>query len=136
MLVSSFLVLFMTLPGIALFYGGLVQKKNVVSIYAQCIAIAGITSIIWVFGGFSIAYSNGGAWQALIGGLKHVGLAQDSLVVDGMPYVIFIAYQLGFAIIAQVIVIGGFAERMKFSASLAFAVLWCVLVYCPIAHWF
>jgi Amt family ammonium transporter len=137
LLTSTALVLFMTLPGLALFYSGLVRARNVLSVLMQCFAIACMVSVVWVFVGYSLFATDGGGAQALIGGLGKVflnGLTVDS--VEGtIPESVFAMFQLTFAIITPALVVGGFAERMRFSAMLLFSTLWLLIVYIPIAHW-
>ncbi|HFC54041.1 MAG TPA: ammonium transporter [Gammaproteobacteria bacterium] len=131
---STALVLFMTLPGLALFYGGLVRTRNVLSVLMQCFAIAGVSSILWLLFAYSLAFAEG---NALIGDLSKVmmaGVGRDSLV-GTIPESIFMLFQMTFAVITPALVIGGFAERMKFSAMLIFSALWLVFVYAPITHW-
>ncbi|HED18039.1 MAG TPA: ammonium transporter [Gammaproteobacteria bacterium] len=133
-LTSTVLVLFMTLPGLAMFYGGLVRSKNVLSILLQCFAIAGIVSILWLVVGYSIAFAEGSDY---LGGLSRVmfsGIQEDTLR-DGLPESLFALFQMTFAIITPALIIGGFAERMKFSAVLLFSAIWLLVVYAPIAHW-
>jgi Amt family ammonium transporter len=136
-LASTALVLFMTLPGLALFYGGLVRAKNVLSVLMQCFAITCIVTILWVIGGYSLAFSDGGAMNDWIGGTSNFFLAnvtRDS--VNGtIPDSVFSIFQMTFAIITPALIVGGFAERMRFSAMLVFSVLWFLLVYLPICHW-
>ncbi len=136
-LTSTALVLFMTLPGLALFYGGLVRSKNVLSVLMQCFSIACVVSIIWVIYGYSLAFGNGGSMNAWIGGLDNAFLAnvtRDSLS-GTLPETTFVMFQLTFAIITTALIVGGFAERMKFSSMLLFSVLWVSAVYFPVAHW-
>ena len=131
---STALVLFMTLPGLALFYGGLVRSKNVLSVLMQCFVIACIVSIIWVVYGYSLAFSEGNQW---VGGLSNLFLAEvtrESLS-GTLPETVFVMFQLTFAIITPALVVGGFAERMKFSSMLIFSALWVSLVYFPVCHW-
>jgi Amt family ammonium transporter len=133
-LVATALVLFMTLPGLALFYGGLVRTKNVLSILMQCFAISGIVTILWLIAGYSIAFSDG---NVLTGGLSKMflaGVLEDTLR-GSIPESLFALFQMTFAIITPALIIGGFAERMKFSSILLFSSLWLIVVYCPIAHW-
>ncbi len=133
-LTSTALVLFMTLPGLALFYGGLVRTKNVLSVLLQCFAITGIVSILWLIAGYSLAFSDG---NAFIGGFSKVffaGVMEGSLS-GSIPESLFAMFQMTFAIITPALIIGGFAERMKFSSILLFSSLWLILVYCPITHW-
>ncbi len=136
-LTSTALVLFMTLPGLALFYGGLVRSKNVLSVLMQCFSIACVVSIIWVIYGYSLAFGDGGSMNAWIGGLDNAFLAnvtRDSLS-GTLPETTFVMFQLTFAIITTALIVGGFAERMKFSSMLLFSVLWVSAVYFPVAHW-
>jgi len=136
-LVSTALVLFMTIPGLALFYGGLVRSKNVLSILMQCFAITCVVTILWVVIGYSLAFSDGGAINNWIGGLSNLFLAnvtRESLV-GTIPESVFSVFQLTFAIITPALIVGGFAERMRFSAMLSFSVIWFLLVYLPICHW-
>ena len=133
-LTSTALVLFMTLPGLALFYGGLVRSKNVLSILMQCFAIAGISSLLWFAFGYSLAFSEG---NAFIGGFDKVfmaGIGKDSLQGD-IPESLFMLFQMTFAIITPALIIGGYAERMKFSAVLLFSAIWLLVVYVPVTHW-
>jgi len=133
-LTSSALVLFMTLPGLALFYGGLVRSKNVLSILMQCFSIAAIGSVLWLVIGYSLAFDSG---NGFIGGLDKVllaGIGRDDLVGD-IPEPLFMLFQMTFAVITPALIIGGFAERMKFSAVLLFCAAWLLLVYAPITHW-
>lgn len=136
-LTATALVLFMTLPGLALFYGGLVRSRNVLSVLMQCFAIAASVSLLWLIGLYSLAFSDGGAANSVIGGLSKVffsGISRDSLTGD-IPEILFAAFQMTFAIITPTLIIGAFAERMKFSAMLVFSLLWTVLVYVPVCHW-
>ncbi len=134
MLTSIALVLFMTLPGLALFYGGLVRAKNVLSVLMQCFAITCIVSLMWVIGLYSLTFAPGGPF---IGGLSKVfmaGITPES-TSGTVPEVVFSMFQLTFAVITPALVVGGFAERMKFSAMLLFSVLWSIAVYAPVCHW-
>lgn len=134
MLVATALVLLMTLPGLALFYGGMVRRKNVLATMAQTIAIAAVVTLTWCAVGYSLAMRPG---SAFVGGLDRLfldGLSLDSLS-GGVPESVFAMFQLSFAIITTALVPGAFAERMKFPAVLLFAALWSVLVYAPVAHW-
>ena len=136
-LTSTALVLFMTLPGLALFYGGLVRAKNVLSVLMQCFVIACIVSILWVVYGYSLSFGDGGSMNAWIGGLDNAFLAnvtRDSLS-GTLPESVFVMFQMTFAIITPALIIGGFAERMKFSAMLLFSVIWVSVVYFPVCHW-
>jgi Amt family ammonium transporter len=135
MLTSTALVLFMTLPGLALFYSGLVRAKNVLSVLMQCFAIAAAASIVWVIIAYSIALTPGST--PFLGGFDRVmlnGLSLDS-ASGTMPESVFIMFQMTFAIITPALIIGGFAERMRFSAMLCFSMLWLLLVYAPVTYW-
>ncbi len=134
---ATALVLFMTLPGLALFYAGLVRSKNVLSILMQCFSITGVVSLLWLAAGYSLAFSDGGDSQAFIGSLDKafmLGIPRDALS-GSIPETVFFMFQMTFAIITPALVIGGFAERMRFSAVLTFAVLWSLFAYVPLAHW-
>ena len=136
-LTATALVLFMTLPGLALFYGGLVRSKNVLSILMVCFAIAGGVSVLWLLGLYSLTFSDGGAMQDWIGGLSKAafaGINRESLQGD-IPEGLFAAFQMTFAIITPALIIGAFAERVKFSSTLIFCLLWTAAVYVPVAHW-
>jgi len=137
LLTSTALVLFMTLPGLALFYGGLVRVKNVLSVLMQCFAITCLVSMLWLLYAYSLAFSAGGALDAWIGGLDRVLLAgiSRSAVEGSIPETVYIMFQLTFAIITPALVVGAFAERMKFSAMLWFSALWLTVVYLPVCHW-
>lgn len=136
MLVSTVLVLLMIIPGLALFYGGLVRSKNVLSVLMQVFAVTCVASVLWVIVGYSLAFGDGGSLQAFIGGLDNVMLSQLTFasLSGSIPESVFITFQMTFAAITPALVIGGFAERMRFSAVLLFAVLWSLLVYFPICH--
>jgi Amt family ammonium transporter len=136
-LTSTALVLFMTLPGLALFYGGLVRAKNVLSVLMQCFVIACVVSILWVVYGYSLSFGDGGSMNAWIGGLDNAFLANVSResLVGTLPESVFVMFQMTFAIITPALIIGGFAERMKFSAMLIFSVVWVTVVYFPVCHW-
>jgi ammonium transporter, Amt family len=136
-LTATALVLFMTLPGLALFYGGLVRTKNILSILMQCFAISCLVSVMWFAFVYSLAFSDGGAANSFIGGFGKsfmMGVGVDSLTGD-IPETVFAMFQMTFAIITPALVIGGFAERMKFSAVMIFSGLWLVIVYAPLCHW-
>jgi Amt family ammonium transporter len=137
MLVASALVLFMTLPGLALFYAGLVRAKNVLSVLMQCFAITCVVTLAWVVVGYSLAFGDGGSLNAWYGGFGKSFLAGiDVKTVKGsIPETLFAMYQLTFAIITPALVIGAYAERVKFSGMLLFSLLWLLFVYVPIAHW-
>lgn len=133
-LASTALVLFMTLPGLALFYGGLVRSKNVLSVLMQCFGIAGVASILWLIAGYSLAFGEGNAWIGDFSKAMLSGVTRESLAGD-IPESLFMMFQMTFAIITPALVVGGFAERMKFSAMLLFSTLWLILVYIPVTHW-
>lgn len=142
MLTATALVLFMTIPGLALFYGGMVRSKNILSVMMQCFAITGLMSIIWMVYGYSLAFDTTGMeagvtnFNSFVGGLDRAflsGLTPDSLV-GAFPESVFITFQMTFAIITPALIVGAFAERMKFSAMLVFMGVWFTLVYAPIAH--
>jgi Amt family ammonium transporter len=136
-LTSTALVLFMTIPGLSLFYAGLVRSKNALSVLMQCFAITCMVSILWLVYGYSLAFSDGGGAQWAIGGLGNAflsGVSRDS-VFGTIPESVFVMFQLTFAIITPALVVGAFAERMRFSAMLCFSALWLTLVYLPICHW-
>ncbi len=133
-LTSTALVLFMTLPGLALFYGGLVKSRNVLSILMQCFAIAGIASIFWLVVGYSLAFSGDGAFVGNFSKMMFAGVTEGSVMGD-IPESLFALFQMTFAIITPALIIGGFAERIKFSSVLLFTILWLAFVYAPITHW-
>jgi len=139
MLTSTALVLFMTIPGLALFYAGLVRAKNVLSILMQCFAITALVTILWTIYGYSLAFGNGGALNAWIGGLDNLflkGVGIGSIYgTQTIPETVFMTFQMTFAIITPALMVGAFAERMKFSALMWFMTLWLTLVYVPVAHW-
>lgn len=137
LLTSTSLVLFMTIPGLSLFYAGLVRSKNALSVLMQCFSITCLVSILWLIYGYSLAFGDGGGVQAAIGGLANVFLLDvgRDAVSGTIPETVFVMFQLTFAIITPALVVGGFAERMRFPAMLCFSVLWLTLVYLPICHW-
>ena len=133
MLTASALVLFMTLPGLALFYGGLVRSKNILSVLAQCIAIAGIATLIWVVCGYSLAFGEPNAFWGGFGNMFLIGITVDS-VSGTIPESLFVMFQATFAIITPALIVGAFTDRMKFSSMFLFSLIWMVLVYAPICH--
>jgi ammonium transporter, Amt family len=134
MLTSAVLVLFMTLPGLALFYAGLTRAKNVLSVLMQCFAITCVVTLAWVLVGYSIAFGEGNAWWGGMGKALLAGI--DVKAVKGsIPETVFAMYQMTFAIITPALVVGAYAERVKFSGMLVFSLLWLLVVYCPVAHW-
>ena len=136
-LTSTALVLFMTIPGLSLFYGGLVRSKNVLSVLMQCFAITCMVSILWLAGAYSFIFADGGSAQAVIGGASKVFLPDinTTVLVGDIPETVYFMFQMTFAIITPALIVGAFAERMKFSAMLWFSGLWLVLVYIPVCHW-
>tara|TARA_X000000950_G_scaffold65584_1_gene80667 strand:- start:1221 stop:2501 length:1281 start_codon:yes stop_codon:yes gene_type:complete len=132
-LTSTALVLFMTLPGLALFYGGLVRSKNVLSVLMQCFTIACLISVCWVIYGYSLAFKGDGAFIGDLSALFLNGVERDSMS-GTLPESVFITFQMTFAIITPALVVGAFAERMKFSAMCLFSVAWFTLVYLPACH--
>ena len=136
-LTSTALVLFMTIPGLSLFYGGLVRSKNVLSVLMQCFAITCLASIVWFAFGYSIAFGDGGSMNAYIGNLDNLflGKVTEGSMSGDIPESVFAMFQMTFAIITPALIVGAFAERMRFSAMLLFSGLWLTLVYAPITHW-
>jgi len=137
MLTSTVLVLMMTIPGLALFYGGMVRKKNVLSTIMQSFAITCLMSILWMVAGYSLAFSDAGPFNQYIGGLDRMflsGMAVDTLS-GTVPESVFMTFQMTFAIITPALINGAFADRMKFSAMLWFMAIWVLAVYAPITHW-
>lgn len=142
MIVATLLVFMMTIPGIALFYGGLVRQKNMLSLVMQSLAIAGVVSILWVVFGYSLAFGTGyegsGFFKYGIGGFDKVmlnGIGLDTLTATGIPEILFVMFQCMFALITPALILGAFAERVRFAGFLCFTVLWSILVYMPMAHW-
>lgn len=133
-LTSTALVLFMTLPGLALFYAGLVKSKNTISVLAQCLVIAVLASIVWFVAGYSLSFNGDGSFIGNLDKmfLKTIGL--ESLTGD-IPETVFVMFQMTFAIITPCLIVGAFVERIKFSAVVVFTVLWIILVYAPATHW-
>ena len=136
-LTSTALVLFMTIPGLSLFYAGLVRSKNVLSVLMQCFAITFVVSILWLSGVYSFIFADGGNLQPFIGGASKAflpGIGTGSMTGD-IPESVYFMFQMTFAIITPALIVGAFAERMKFSAMLLFSSLWLLIVYLPICHW-
>jgi Amt family ammonium transporter len=133
-LTSTALVLMMTLPGLALFYGGLVRRKNILSILMQCFSIAVLSSILWFVVGYSLAFGEGNAWIGDFSKVLMMGITKETLVGD-IPESLFALFQMTFAVITPALIIGVYAERMKFSAVLIFSGLWLLAVYAPVTHW-
>ena len=137
MLTSTALVLMMTIPGLALFYGGMVRKKNVLTLVMQSFALTCLMTVVWLVAGYSLAFTDGGELNTYIGGLDKMflaGVGPDTLS-GTIPETVFFTFQLTFAVITPVLIIGAFVDRMKFSAVLVFMVLWSLIVYSPITHW-
>jgi Amt family ammonium transporter len=137
MLTSTALVLMMTIPGLALFYGGMVRKKNVLTLVMQSFALTCLMTVVWLVAGYSLAFTDGGELNTYIGGLDKMflaGVGPDTLS-GTIPETVFFTFQLTFAVITPVLIIGAFVDRMKFSAVLVFMVLWSLIVYAPITHW-
>jgi len=133
-LTATALVLFMTLPGLALFYAGLVQAKNVVSVLMHHFAIAALMSVLWAIAGYSLAFSGDGDWVGDLGKLFMTNVTVDAMH-DSIPESVFAAFQMTFAIITPALIIGAYVERMKFAAILIFSALWLLAVYAPVTHW-
>jgi len=135
-LTSTALVLFMTIPGLALFYAGLVRSKNVLSVLMQCFAITSMASILWFAYGYGLAFGDGGSMNKWIGSIDWFmsSVTRDSLS-GTIPETVFVMFQMTFAIITPALIVGGFAERMKFSAMLWFSGIWLTVVYLPVCHW-
>jgi len=137
MITATALVLFMTIPGLSLFYAGMVRSKNVLSVLMQCFALTGVMSLLWAFYGYSLAFGDGGAVNAFVGGLDNAFLA--GVTADSMhgtiPETVFTAFQMTFAIITPALIVGAFAERMKFSSMLVFSIAWFTVCYAPVCHW-
>ena len=134
MLTATALVLFMTIPGLSLFYAGMVRSKNVLSVLMQCFAITGLMSILWAFWGYSIAFDEGGSFMGGFGKAFLAGVTVDSLS-GTIPETVFMTFQMTFAVITPALIVGAFAERMKFSAVLWFMGIWMTIVYAPVTHW-
>lgn len=140
-IMATVLVLMMTIPGIALFYGGLVRRKNMLSVIMQSLSIVAVISIIWVVFGYSLAFGSGfdgNLFSYGIGGFDKVmlkGISLDTITTGGIPELLFVMFQCMFAVITPALILGAFAERVKFSGFLMFTILWSVFVYMPMAHW-
>ena len=137
MLTSTALVLMMTIPGVALFYGGMVRKKNVLATVVQSFAVTCVMTVLWMIIGYSLAFTDGGGMNAYVGGLDKLllrGMGVDSLT-GTIPESVFMTFQMTFAIITPALITGALADRMKFSSLLVFLSLWMILVYAPITHW-
>jgi Amt family ammonium transporter len=134
MLTATALVLFMTIPGLSLFYAGMVRSKNVLSVFMQCFAITGLVTILWVIVGYSIAFGGEGPFWGGFGKIFLAGVGVETLF-GTIPETVFMTFQMTFAIITPALMVGAFAERMKFSAMLWFMGIWLIVVYAPICHW-
>ncbi len=137
MLTATALVLFMTIPGLSLFYAGMVRSKNVLSVLMQCFAITSLMTVLWALYLYSLAFTDGGALNGLVGGFGKVflaGIGVDTLY-GTIPETVFMTFQMTFVIITPALIVGAFAERMKFSALLVFMALWATFVYAPVCHW-
>ena len=134
-LTSTALVLFMTIPGLSLFYAGLVRNKNVLSVLMQCFALTGLMSLLWFFGGYSFAFSGDNPYVGNFDKFMLAGVTMDSMAAGDIPESLFVAFQMTFAIITPALIVGAFAERMKFSAMLLFSAAWLFVVYAPVTHW-
>ena len=136
MLTATALVLFMTMPGLALFYGGLVRARNVISVMAQCAGIACLASLLWVAGLYSLAFKGDGAWIGNLSAAFLKGVTPESVAPGThLPEALFVMFQMTFAIITPGLYVGAVVERMKFGAIMLFSALWLILVYAPVTHW-
>jgi Amt family ammonium transporter len=136
-IVATALVLFMTMPGLALFYGGLVRARNVLSVLMHCVSIACLMSVLWLVAGYSIAFGDGGSANAVWGGLGKmflIGIGPDTLS-GTIPEVLFFAFQMTFAIITPALIVGAYVERVTYGFVLMFSGLWMLVCYAPVAHW-
>ena len=134
MITATALVLFMTIPGLSLFYGGLVRAKNMLSVLMQCFSITALMTILWVVAGYTIAFGEGGSFFGDFSMVFLKGIGPEA-VSGTIPTILFVMFQLTFAIITPALIIGAFAERMKFSAMLLFTGAWMLLIYAPVCHW-
>ena len=136
LLTATSLVLFMTLPGLALFYGGLVRAENVLSVLIHCFAIACLVSVLWLLGAYSLAFNGDGPWSGDLNKALLLGVSRGAVAPGtSIPETVFFMFQMTFAIITPALMVGAFVERMRFSAVLIFSALWLLLVYVPVAHW-
>ena len=133
-IVASALVLFMTLPGLALFYGGLVRARNVLSVFMQNYTIACLMSIIWFAVGYSIAFGDGGAFWGGLGKSFLLDISSETLS-GSIPEILFFTFQMTFAIITPALIVGAYVERISFSFVITFSSIWMILVYAPVVHW-
>ena len=136
LITATALVLFMTLPGLALFYGGLVRAENLLSVLMQCFAIACLVSVAWLACGYSLVFNGSGAWIGNLDKALLLGVPRDAVAPNTtLPETVFFMFQMTFAIITPALIVGAFVERMRFGAVLLFSLLWLLLVYVPVAHW-
>jgi Amt family ammonium transporter len=136
LITATALVLFMTLPGLALFYGGLVRAENLLSVLMQCFAIACLVSVVWLIGAYSLAFSGSGEWIGDLNKALLSGVARDAVAANTtIPETVFFTFQMTFAIITPALMVGAFVERLRFEALLLFTLLWVLLVYVPVTHW-
>ncbi|WP_020162684.1 ammonium transporter [Cycloclasticus pugetii] len=133
-LTSTALVLFMTIPGLSMFYAGLVRTKNVLSVFMQCFMITCVSSVLWLIVGYSLAFGEGNAWIGDLSRVMFSGISRETLSGD-IPEALFAMFQMTFAVITPALIVGAFAERMKFSAMLLFSAIWLLVVYVPVTHW-
>jgi Amt family ammonium transporter len=133
-LTATALVLSMTLPGLSLFYGGLVRVKNILSVLMQCFAITCLISLLWMIAGYSLSFGEGNAFIGDLGKVFLTGIGTETVAGD-IPEILFVTFQMTFAVITPALIVGAFAERMKFSSMLIFSALWLFAVYVPICHW-
>ena len=131
---ATALVLFMTLPGLALFYGGLVRAENLLSVLMHCFTIASLVTVLWLVVGYSLTFSGDGAWIGDFSKVMLFGMPRDA-VTGTIPESVFFMFQMTFAIITPTLIVGAFVERMRFGAVILFSGLWLLLVYVPVAHW-
>ena len=135
-LTTTALVLFMTLPGLALFYAGLVRSRNILSVLMQCVAIAALMSIVWLVAGYSLAFADGTSWVGGLSKMMLAGVDRGTVFGEtGLPETLFFMFQMTFAIITPALIVGAFVERIKFSAVMLFSALWLLVVYAPVTHW-
>lgn len=136
LITATALVLFMTLPGLALFYGGLVRAENLLSVLMQCVTIAAVVSVLWLLGAYSLAFSGSGAWLGDLSRVLLLDVARDAVAPNTtIPESVFFMFQMTFAIITPALIVGAFVERMRFSAVVLFTILWLIFVYVPVTHW-
>jgi Amt family ammonium transporter len=136
MLTSTVLVLFMTLPGLALFYAGLVRAKNIISVLMHCVGITCVVTVLWIAVGYSLSFAEGSPYIGGLGMAFLSGMTRDAIHAGtGIPESVFVMYQMTFAIITPALIVGSYVERIRFGAVLLFSALWLLFVYAPVAHW-